>query len=203
LVFVAALLLSPWVDERFLLALPLALWARRFIVAKEPLPRELALVCACVGPYLLLRIWVSFNGADATSGVFVRQCLTDFGHWAPSAPFGWWMAWRLAWLLPGWAAWSSWQAGSVRSIIIASGTAGAGMAMATFLAADLSRSAAMLLPGMLASFVLIVRRDPVLLSGWALALAGANLLVPAAHVVSMKIALISALPVELWRWAHL
>ena len=202
LVFATALLLCPWVDERFLLALPLALWARQILVGRKPFLGQLSFAGACVTPYLLLRIWAAWSGTDATSGVFIRKCLDDFGHYAPCAPLGWWMGWRLAWLLPLWSGWLLWQDGKTSSITLGLGAAATGLALATFLAADLSRSAAMLLPGILASFVLITKRNPSLFAGHSLALAVTNLFVPAAHVVSVKIALISCLPLEWWRWIH-
>lgn len=186
---VTSLLLAPWVDERFLLALPLALAAREL---EQPgsFRRERWLLAA-LAPYATTRIWLT--------------CTTDVGQinlsqldvtlrFAPMllvhAPIGWWMAWRLGW----WPALqvvrtAGWRVGA---LVLAT------LLVGTLLAWDLSRSAAMLLPLVVLGSWQIARASPdgATKLGW---IALANLLIPAAHVVGSHIALINPLVVEVAR----
>lgn len=188
---ILALLLAPWVDERFLIALPLALLVRAAEGGHQPDWRTFRDAGWTI-PYVALRLLVprEIDGLSATN-LHWTTVLTGFWHWLPFAPLGWWMAWRagvlpVAYALRRQPAWL----GSATVLTLVLGT---------ILAADLSRTAAMLAPLALAGCFFYAQDEPAKAPRRLLALALINLLIPAAHVVYRTIDLINPLPIELWR----
>jgi hypothetical protein len=200
-----ACLLLPWVDERFVIGLPLALAVRLATAMGEEnitcarLARQWVMAGWWLLPYAALRLALRARGFGDASGPFLHYVLTGFLTWLPFAPLGWWMAWRVVWVPAGLLL-----AGSRRL-----GFAGGGLVLGTLgimvvLAADLSRSAAILLPIMLLGLIRLVRREHAQASRWLAVLLLLNLALPALHVVYVKTDLISPLPLELFRlWRKL
>ena len=201
---VAACLLGPWIDERFVIGLPLACAVRG--IRNDPAhafspgaaARELARVAPWLVPYVAARLLARRFGFSDDTGNFLQSHLRGFVVWLPWAPLGWWMALRLGWFAVGAAAW---DAGGRRP----GGVAGFGAvvvgtcAVMLVLAADISRSAAIVLPAVLLGLVTVVRRHGASATRWLAWLAGLNLALPAAHVVYTKVDVISPLPIELAR----
>ena len=199
-----ACLLCPWVDERFIIGLPLACAVRHVRTAtgasftvfagwRETLQAGLWLL-----PYVVTRLTARRFGMHDDSESFLRQHLRGCLVWLPWAPLGWWMAFRAGWALIGMAAWHAGRrevAGAIHFGVLILVTAVAMIA----LAADLSRSAALVLPAMLLGFVALVRLQPVHATRSLAWIAALNLVIPAAHVVYTKIDVISPLPIELAR----
>ncbi|HUR56198.1 MAG TPA: hypothetical protein VM029_00710 [Opitutaceae bacterium] len=200
-----ACLLCPWIDERFIIGLPLACAVRharsasgeRFTVFaswRETLQAGLWLL-----PYIVTRLTARRFGLHDDSESFIRQHLRSCLVWLPWAPLGWWMACRAGWALVAMAAWHAGRRALMGAIHFGVLIVATSVVMIA-LAADISRSAALVLPAMLLGVVALVRLQPPTHATRSLAwIAGLNLVIPAAHVVYTKIDLISPLPIELAR----
>ena len=190
-----ACVLCPWIDERFIIGLPLA-WVVRCLDEDTPfLSRRLIAGCWLL-PYVATRMVFGGNPAtNSASSQFLATQLHSLHVFLPMAPLGWWMGLRIGWLGVGYSAFTAaggrrWTAGFVL---------GATLAVSLFLASDISRSVAIVLPVILLGGFSLARRErrraPMILL-----IAGcANLLIPAAHVILTHIDPINPLPVEIFR----
>jgi hypothetical protein len=101
LVLVLACLLGPWVDERFILGLPMALGVRLFFRGK-PAPGQiwatLMQVLPGLGLYVSLRLLFSLLMPAEGLDTYFLQLIGQTAHTLPWLPFGWFMALRAAWL---------------------------------------------------------------------------------------------------------
>jgi len=188
-------LLAPWVDERFIIGLPLALLVRHLDDTEPPSWRSLLGHLCFLLPYAGLRISGTLLGhAAGASGAFSDYIRNSFAATIPWIPLAWWMAFRLAWLPLVYA----FQQKGRLLLLTSTGT----LCLMALLAADLSRSAAILLPVLLLGLFHFAKQHPEKAPRYALNLALLNLAVPAAHIVYTKLTLISPLPLELWRLLH-
>jgi len=135
-------LAGPWVDERFILALPAVWWLRRRLnlsggVWALPglLPYLLARTVACAGGDLSVVHQIRLQAAQLSAEYW--------WHWLP---VGWLMGWRMGWLLLAAAATVAVGRGWLRRDPALLTAATLGFGAVTFLAWDSTRSAAMLLP---------------------------------------------------------
>ncbi|HEY4312708.1 MAG TPA: tetratricopeptide repeat protein [Pirellulales bacterium] len=182
-------LLTPWIDERFVLALPVAI-AVRLVALGYVEDRnwraalvDLAVIVAASVPYPAIRAISWWRGDPGSSGYIER-------HWnevqsVPVSRFleGLWSGFRVSWLLIGAALCFTAQRLGARwgflfaVLVIASSVA------SLFVAADMSRSLIIETPVMLLGIWLWgdlkLPRYSYVLS----AILAANLLLPAAHVV--------------------
>jgi hypothetical protein len=133
---------GPWVDERFILALPAVWWLRRRLnlsggawVLPGLLPYLLARAAACAGGDLSVAHQLRLQAAQLSAEYW--------WHWLP---VGWFMGWRLGWLLLAAAAAVAVGRGWLRRDPALLTAATLGFGAVTFLAWDSTRSAAMLLP---------------------------------------------------------
>ena len=109
LVVIAVCLLTPWIDERFVLGLPLAL----FIRLLSPLPAALQLQplsirtwffdqalwpVVVVLAYAVLRLSLGGSGSSATLSSYLNQFVFSQKISAPDRLFGAWSGLRVAWL---------------------------------------------------------------------------------------------------------
>lgn len=186
-----ACLLGPWVDERFIIGLPLALLVRA-AEREEPAGWRLLLTGAWLLPYAVLRLGVSLSAPAVAQPTreFLHAQLGTIAVLLPWAPLGWWMAWRAGWLALVYAC---------RDRRLLAVAAVATLAISLALASDLSRSAAILAPLALLGVFEYQRRSPATAPRVVLLAALANLLIPAAHVTLNKFDLVSPLPIEIVR----
>ncbi|MBI1373100.1 MAG: hypothetical protein GC159_10245 [Phycisphaera sp.] len=200
----AAVLLCPWIDERFVLMLPLCLavravqmgWVRSGFGRRARV--ETAWVVAAAAPYLLFRAIAMFAAQESTSHAYLYEAI--FGNdsvlnYLDSAALGVWQGLRLAWgpaiFLIAVAVRSSgawWWKPAIGIGITAP------LLVMIVLAGDYSRSTSVMLPVVIAGIVLagrlkLPRRRSVLA-----ALLLLNLLLPVAHVVGPRISRIKWLP---------
>jgi hypothetical protein len=180
------------VDERFVIALPLALATRVVYfrcVELRTYRRMLwdALAAAAVLlPYVAGRLWLA-RGKDADSASYLSN-MTQGNYFRGVPPLrfldGFWQGLRGAWVFVGLVFWlwvcpRRWLWLGLLGLVVA-GTVGA----ALLISCDLSRSITVLQPAALLGVLLLLRHRPrltrVLLPG-ALAF---NLLMPASHVVT-------------------
>jgi hypothetical protein len=204
-----ACLLAPWVDERFVLTLPLGLvvrwvgsgWAEGGRPGK--LRAEVLRMVALVALYCALRLVALACARDEVSAAHLRS------HLAPDRDFrqlldGLWMGLRGLWLFVGVPAWILLRqgrvarAGAVSLAVVATVVAG------VLVANDLSRSTSMLIPVALLGMVLLLRERPVEAKRLLPVVLVFNLLTPARHVIlSREIPIgISPLHVELDHYLH-
>jgi hypothetical protein len=185
----AACLLCPWVDERFIIGLPLALAVR----AGDRTERRSAWAPLCgLLPYVAIRAAVGANPemAAAAHG-FVLGQIRQMPVLAPLAPLAWWMGLR--------AGWAPTVLAILRRRWLLGGGALLTLVACLALASDMSRCAAILAPLMLLGAFGLAREHPAV-APRALLLAGVvNLLIPAAHVSYTKVDPVNVLPVEVLR----
>jgi tetratricopeptide (TPR) repeat protein len=203
---VAAVLAAPWIDERFVLSLPLALVLRDryFAATAGPLPRarrwrEAGICAAALLPWALVRLGAYMGRHDAVTGAYV-QAMTP----AANAPFyasGLWQGLRWAWVpVLAWLG-REWRAGRRAGLVLLL-VLGLTLAVNLLAANDLSRSASTAVPALVLGLVLLhlrraERLRPLLYGACAL-----NLVFPARHVVSSWTETISPLPIELDHARH-
>ncbi len=205
-------LLCVWIDERFIVALPLAVICRTVRTAGDPssesiteLLRRLTVIiwpCAlALLPYGIIRISLSVGDEDLANGWFLRTIASEFVTWLAYAPLGWWMGLRAAWLPLFTGVRDIASARGMTSAALCAGAVGVTLAGSIVLASDISRTTILLLPGVLCGSISLARtvRGERLLAAGAVA----GLLLPAMHVSGRSAEPIHWLPLELWRLLHL
>lgn len=196
----ASCLLCPWVDERFIIGFPLALLCALLSRSSRWSIRD-SLAGLWLVPYLATRFIVSLYAPDAAANTlgFIQSVAHNLAPMTPWIPLAWWMGLRAGWLPFAYAV--STVPTNLRALTAA--TLALTLSATVFLAADLSRSIAIVSPLVLLGCFAYAERHPVSAAGVLLKLALFNLLVPAAHIVHNKIDLISPLPIELVRIVRL
>lgn len=152
---VLACLAAPWVDERFVLGMPLALGVRWLLTetAARSLPtwlkREALLPLVLVGAYTALRLQLGGSAGSQTIGEYLREFVFSEQYPVTQRLYGAWAGLRVGWVLLVLAvagAWGAtresghWPAKLLGMGIVVTGLAGLLTAM------DLSRSMVLLLP---------------------------------------------------------
>ncbi len=200
--------LTPWIDERFLLAMPVVMLVRAIALGHienrrgREIVLDLAVAVAASLPYPTFRALVWLRG-DADSTNYLRY------HWqrAWDVPLGTylaglWSGYRAGWLLLGAAVWFTAQRlhylyGAALGVLIVVSAVGG-----LFIAADMSRTLMILCPVILLGIVLWQRFQP---ASFRYALPGlllANLLLPASHVMWFAAHPIHTLPTEIHYWRN-
>ena len=95
---ILACLLAPWVDERFVIGLPLALLVRQADRPDTGLLRAAVIGAAALAPYLGLRLILRDPHSAAATDFFVNYIKGGFLPTVPWAHLGWFMAYRLGWV---------------------------------------------------------------------------------------------------------
>ena len=205
-VMLAAILVAPWIDERFVLTLPLCLLLRdRFLAATEP-PRsarerwrEAVAAGAALTPWLLVRLVAYTARHDAVTGAYAREMTP--GANSPYYLVGLWQGLRWAWVpvlaLAALERRSGWRIFTVLLLGLA-----LTLAANLLVANDLSRSVSTMVPAMVLGVLLLGLRRPRLLPPVLFVVCALNLLFPAKHVVAGWTEEIHAFPVELEHARH-
>jgi hypothetical protein len=192
--------LCPWVDERFLIALPLALFCRHRLIGAGCNRREIYALAPGVLGYLTLRIVALLSGGDSASSAFLGTALATLQVSLPYAPLGWWMGFRASWLLVLASLWLTKGQNYRPQPLLGSGLAAATLLLITLLAADTTRSTSLLLPVLVAAPAALARhysRETV--RNTLAAVLSLNLLIPFAWVTYNKLWLVFPLPIEVLR----
>lgn len=192
-------LLCPWIDERFVIGFPLAWLCGVLSENRSWSPRDL-LAGLWLLPYLGTRLIITLHTPADTANTlqFMEHATHMLEPMIPWVPLAWWMGLRGAWVPLIFAL----SAIPVNRRLITTATLVLTLGATVFLAADLSRSIAIVSPLILLGCFIYAARHPATAPGGILKLALFNLLIPAAHVVYNKFDLISPLPVELIRLFH-
>jgi len=189
-----ACLLAPWIDERFVLTLPLVFVVRavyfRWIENKDWTSawKTGVLIAAIAMPYVALRVAAIVFNWDPMAGRFLESTQDELRRALGQNPWvvwdGVWQGLRAAWLLVVVFVWFSsarhsrwWTAGVVVCLL-------ATLALhIRLVVGDLSRTMSAVLPAAVLGVVLLQRRRGAALRYVLPALLAANLLLPAKHVV--------------------
>lgn len=194
-----AVLVGPWIDERFVLALPLALWIRHRTLGGT---LRLAIVWAAAGLtiYAATRLTNPFAFAQHNVGRFASAIgQFFFVQWLPWAPLGWFMGLRAAWALV-FCAWFRADFEHPKIDWLLASLTVAPLCVITILASDTGRAPTMLLPLLLfGAQNVAVRFGEETLRRGLLVLVLANALLPAMHVTHKNADVINSLPLELVR----
>jgi tetratricopeptide (TPR) repeat protein len=178
-------LLAPWIDERFLFALPLCLAVRALGIppdlppGRRALLHDAALLLAGVAPYLALRLGLELSGLRATSGAYWGE--------RPLLP--------ASLLVTGWGAWNGlrlgWVALALAVVALPAprprlwlALAAATLAVNLCVADDLSRSVSVGVPLVLAAVLILWHRQPARARRLLPVLCAGNLLLPAHHIIA-------------------
>lgn len=185
----------PWVDERFLIGLPLALTVR-FLHQQNLLRLSDAWLALLLMIYPIIRI--AFGGNPLTGEVEqsflqenLRACIPRIGL----APLAWWMGLRAAWIPIGVAFWYANPRHRLRMGSVFLATAG----ISFVLASDMSRSSAIVLPVILWGVIKLIEAPLDSARRWMIGMAVLSVLLPAMHVVALKLDPIENLGIELIR----
>jgi hypothetical protein len=145
---IAACVWAPWVDERFMLGLPLALFVRVLVApaGASGRVRDEAGIAAAACIYPLTRLVLSVAWHDQGSVDFIHNALALAPYYLPYAHFGWWMGFRAGWLLLLLFFWYVDTVHGRRSTLWGLLWLGLGWGAVTLLAADLTRSTNLLVP---------------------------------------------------------
>ncbi|MGA3007672.1 MAG: tetratricopeptide repeat protein [Opitutaceae bacterium] len=190
----AATLIAPWIDERFVIMLPLGLalrWQYQAVLGASrddrPGRRELGWLGVALLPWLAIRLGTFLAGHDPVAAGFVRDMPAhQFSVGAKYYFLGLWHGIRWGWIFA--AAWMvlAWRQGRGRVGLWALflGT----LAINLFIAEDLSRSVSTLVPVIVLGALWLKHRSspafrPALFGACAL-----NLVFPAAHIVGGSVA---------------
>lgn len=200
-----AALIGPWIDERYLFALPLCLVCRAVFPSRDARAvrawRFAGWEIAGAVCYLGVRLAFTLRHSDPISDAFIRQALSMVPSYLPHAPLGWWMGQRAAWVLVVFAVVAAWRLHGRAAVIALVLATLAGFGAITLLAADLTRTTNFFLPltcagAFVAGHVVGAQR-----TRWFAALLGVNLVLPFAMMTYVWIVPIHSLPFELLRLA--
>ena len=203
----AACLLTPWVDERLVVALPVAFLVR-VVALSAGQTRDLArwkdaaVVAAASLPYPILRA-VAWWGGESLSPTYVLY------HWEHIRAVPWarlleglWSGFRAGWLVIGAALWlaprrlgRAWGA-LFALVVVASSLAGLAIA------GDMSRTMAIEVPVLVLGAWLWHEAQPARFRRVLLLVLGANLLLPAEHVLWVAKVPIRYIYAQLDEWEH-
>lgn len=151
----AACLLTPWLDERFVIGLPLALWVRR--VRSEPagqsdwdwFKEQAALPLLVASLYSVVRLGLGGTGGSQTVVEYLAKFVFPEKLSVEQRLIGIWEGLRVGWILVFAAAWGYWRHGAVarqrRAILLAGCVAMTGC-IGLFAAQDMARSMVLLIP---------------------------------------------------------
>ena len=190
-VLLVTCLYEPFIDERFILAIPLVLALRLILVPEEETEWRSRLIGDAIAiftpltPYVLLRLVVLSR--DHGSMKYLTNRLAELQDPVAATQYllGFWMGLRLLWLsvlglvLLMFLA-RRWMAGLFLILTLAFS-----IGIALVIAADLSRSMSIMLPAAVVGTLLLARRLPTWMNGALPAMVIGNLLLPACHVVTL------------------
>jgi hypothetical protein len=191
-----ACILAPWIDERFVLGLPLALGVRWIRTGQaEPrwqwFKREAIAPLILVGCYTILRLSLGGSGSSQTIGAYMNEFVFSRKLSLTDYIVGAWAGLRIAWILVASALLGIWMAASVpearhQAVMLSAGIMLTGIA-GLFTALDLSRSMVLLFPVLPLGWSYATRSPAWKRFHLAPGLAALALLLPASHVVGSSV----------------
>jgi hypothetical protein len=191
---VAACLLCPWVDERFIIGVPLA-WTGRCVYNNEPLiSRTALLLVIALMLYAALRLGITSYFGIRTEGTHLARLLPQMPVSAKYGYLGWWMGLRAAWAPIAFLFLTVQRPYVLAAVFLLTA------AVTIALTEDQSRSAAIVVPIVILGLLSIQRRYPEIAPRAAIALGILGLILPATHVGNNSIVPYDNILVEIFRW---
>ncbi len=182
---------GPWIDERFLLILPVYVLVR---YARGDSIRRLTMVVLPVLGYVVIRLAITvFDPSESSIRDQLNLQLPALSRYSPHILAGWWWGFRAGWIVViagGIAALRLFP--SARGRLLLAGAAGFGLAAVVLLAWDTTRSIAVLAPLIVIGSASRLPYPTVLVNGIAGALVAANFLLPAGYVIGDTLVYISS-----------
>jgi hypothetical protein len=195
----AACLIGPWIDERFVLGLPLACHVHTMLHGRARLGRLLGLAGASLAIYLGVRLTNPLGLPAHLVTDYLSDSLGRFGEWLPWVSLGWFMSLRAAWLLVlGPLVWLIVQRRHPSALLLAA-LLFLPLAGITLVSADTSRAPTLLLPALFLGLAQMAQWKPAQLRPVLAGLLAANLLMPAMEVTYKFSGIINMLPIEIAR----
>jgi len=190
----AVCFLCPWVDERFLIGVPLA-WTGRCIFNNEPLVSQTALLLlTSLMPYAVLRLSITSYFGIRTESAHLAQLLPEWPISVRYGYLGWWMGMRAAWGPIAFLFLTVKRPYVLAAVFLLT-------AIVTIaITSDQSRSAAIVVPIVILGLLSIQRHYPDIAPRAAIALGILGLMLPTAAIEHNKIDLYDNILVEIWRW---
>jgi hypothetical protein len=179
---------APWVDERFVIAVPLALLCRYVDRTRRGLTfdwkREAGIAIALVAAFVVTRLGLlgGRSGANAQPGSYLAT-LDAMNAPFSRMVFGAWAGLRVGWWFAGVAVWRMARRNLGQGALLGAGavvTLGVGLATAQ----DFGRSMMFLMPVAVLGAALAAQTWP---RGWLATAAALALLLPAHHVMSNRV----------------
>lgn len=186
----AACLLGPWVDERFIFALPVVLFVRRFYFHKETSydwskwKCEARLVIVAIIPYILIRLAIIKMGGDQSESVKQFGLALNTPHFFPYLLLGIWNSFRGLWFFVGLLFWITYRYYYRIASIILGLLMVAIFSFSIYVAGDVSRSLSMFLPVPLLGIFYGYRHRPEWMRSAIPIIVAFNLVAPASHVMT-------------------
>lgn len=201
---VVAGFIGPWIDERFVLGLPLACYVHVQICGLARLKHLIGVVVTGVALYLGMRLANPLGLPAQRVSDYLTYSLTHFHEWLPWTTLGWFMGLRAAWLLVlGPLIGLTAQRHYLHALLLVA-LIFLPLLVITLVSSDTSRAPTMLLPLLFLGLAQGAGRwPPTTLQRILTGLLAANLLMPAMHVTYKYSDIINLLPVEIARFfAH-
>lgn len=201
---VLACLLTPWVDERFILTLPLCMVVRAVHMGQmdnndiKSFIKTCGICFVAIIPYLAIRLVALTRGNDeaAMSYFGLINLTVGFDRWIKGA----WMGLRGAWVFVVMLPWLIWRRDrQVWGVFIVAVTV-VTIVGSLVITGDLSRSMSMMVPAVLIGIVLLFRQSPRFSRRLIAGVLAFNLLAPASHVLLYFDVPIYYLPLEISRY---
>jgi hypothetical protein len=208
---VVTCLLEPFIDERFILTLPLVFVVRQIYldrVDRRHLRAALidaAVLAAPTVPYVALRLVVMLRSVDAGSNQYVQDRLRELRSFeVPWSVWldGWWQGLRCGWLLVVMAIWLQFRRRLPVSGLVLAGVCAATIAMAMLIAADIGRTNSALWPVGLLGLIFIWRWRPRWARYGLPALLLGNFLLPAHNVVTLYYEIVPSIYTAIEQYRH-
>ena len=193
---ILACLLGPWVDERFVIGLPLALCVRYRYFAVQPTSRTNWLKREAIAPlalalcYSLFRLSVAGSGSSQTVGDYWRDFVLAADISVSRRIYGAWEGLRLGWIAVGFVGLGRFWVATALTLATA--------AVGLLTAQDVGRSVVLIIPVMLFGWHQAAQTAAWQKYRLAVVLGAMALLMPATHVTGNI-----SLPVDsLWSAPH-
>ena len=185
---IASCLLVPWIDERFILALPLSLLVRaayfdRNVFSSKPFLLDVLAIIATTLPWVAFRAYLVFSAIDTCPSATTNQFTFDKPGVFLTLLDGWWNGLRGLWVYPiVFFVLFIRQRKIVTSALLAAGLIIALVANLRF-AGDISRSVSNIIPLVALGFFVSIRSPGFAWRKLLIGLTIFNLFMPASHVV--------------------
>ncbi len=184
---VACCLLTPWVDERFILALPVLVICRAAIRSIDEerwqsVKSDATTLGLAIAPYLAIRAFALVVHGDTTTASYVREHVTGANSLWINRIWASWEGLRVCWFFVGVFVWVSTVRGKAAWNALVVLTILATLAISLVVAVDISRNVCILLPAAMAGIVLSMRQNSQVLSRNLAIVLALNLALPAHHV---------------------